>query len=717
MKTAIISETRLEFPEPERYELSEAPKYQFELNRREFVQILGAGVLVSVVAPGWAQRAGGGESALQDRLHMGEDGSITVFTSKVECGQGSRTQLTQAAAEELGVSMGKIRMIMADSAVGPNDGGTAGSRTTPSTVPSVRKGCAAARQLLIETAAKQFSADIAKLTVEQGKVIGLADGKTYFYSDLVKSGEPLKRNSEGVSIRPVAEWKVLGTPVAKVDGAAMVSGKHEFPSDIKRPGMLYAKVLRPSAQNAELVKIDLEAGRKNEGATVVRDGNFVGVAAKNSFTARKAQAALEATAEWRTTPQPSSGKLYEYLKAKAGGGNRPRREVKGEPDDLLKSGPKLLKAEYHVAYIQHAPMEPRAAVAEWEGDKLTVWTGTQQPQRVREELARSFQIPSERIRLVVPDMGGGFGGKHSGECAMEAARLAKAAGKPVKLVWTREEEFTWAYFRPAGVITIAAALDDANMVSAWEHINYNSGASSIGTPYEIPNSATEFRSCEKPPLRAGSYRALAATANTFARESMMDELAENAGMNPLEFRLKQLKNERMRGVLTAAAEKFRWEDRWKRNSSQQTRGVGLACGTEKGSYVACYVEVEVNNDGAYRVQEIVEAYECGAILNPRNTLAQVEGAIIQGLGGALMEEMRFENGKILNARCSEYQVPRFSHVPKIECVLLDRKDLASVGAGETPIIAVAPAIANAIANAIQVRNRSMPIRNEAVRPA
>ena len=712
------SETRLEFPEPERYELSEPPKYHFELNRREFVQVLGAGILVSVAAPGWAQRAGGsGEPALQDRLHLGQDGTITLFTSKVECGQGSRTELTQAAAEELGVSMKRLRLIMADSALGPNDGGTAGSRTTPATVPSVRKGCAAARLLLLETAAKEFGLEVSTLSVEEGAVKGLPSGKTFSYVDLAARGEPLKRDGRGVNVRAVSEWKVLGTPVTKVGGEEIVTGKHQYPSDITRPGMLYGKVVRPAAQNAALVKIDLETGKKIEGTVVVRDGNFVGVAARNSFLAEQARAALAPTAEWKSPAQPSSTELFDYLKTHGSSGNRPRRDLKGAPDDLLKTGSTVHKAEYHVAYIQHAPMEPRAAVAEWEGDKLTVWTGTQQPQRVREDLARSFQIPAERVRVIVPDMGGGFGGKHSGECAVEAARLAKAAGKPVKLRWTREEEFTWAYFRPAGVITISAALDDANAIAAWEHINFNSGASSIGTPYEIPHTATEFRNCDSPPLRAGSYRALAATANTFARESMMDELAEQSGLNPLEFRLKQLKNDRMRAVLAAAAEKFRWEERWKRNSERQNAGVGLACGTEKGSYVACCVSITVNKEGEYRVHEIVEAYECGAILNPRNTQAQVEGAIIQGLGGAFREEMRFENGHVINGRFSHYLVPRFRDVPKIDCVLLDRKDLASVGAGETPIIAVAPAIANAIANAVQVRVRSMPIRNEAARPA
>ena len=709
----------LEFPEPERYELYEPPPYRFELSRREFVQTLGAGILISIALPdvlGQSRRGGGGgEASLGDRLHIGEDGIITVFTSKVEVGQGSRTQLTQAAAEELRVPMQRIRLVMADSEVVPNDGGTAGSRTTPSTVPAVRRGCAAARELLLETAAKKFNLEASRLSAENGKVTGLGSGREFSYADLARAaaGEGLKGEvGRDVAIRGVESWTILGSTVPRVDGRDIVTGKHQYPSDIVRPGMLYGHVLRPVSYGAELKKIDLTRARAIEGVTAVHDGNFVGFAAPSSFLADRAARVTARTAQWEEKPQPSSEELYEHLQANTSG--RPRRDVKGSPEDLLK-GSGVRRHTYHVAYIQHAPMEPRAAVAEWQDGKLTVWTGTQQPARVREELARSFQIPVERVRVIVPDTGGGFGGKHSGEAAVEAARLAKEAGQPVQLRWTREEEFTWAYFRPAGVITIASALDDQGRIAAWEHINFNSGGSAIGTPYDVPNTATEFRSCDAP-LRAGSYRALASTANTFAREAMMDELATQARANPLEFRLRHLQNERLRNVLAAAAEAFDWKSRWKNHSSPQTTGVGLSCGTEKGSYVGCCAEVTLAQDGTYKVTDVLQAYECGAIQNPRNLQAQVEGCIIQGLG-ALREEILFKDGKILNPRFAEYPVPRFSDVPPIKTVLLDRKDLPSVGGSETPIIGIAPAVANAIFNAVQVRLRSLPLRSDSIRPA
>src|SRR5690349_18962543 len=307
---------------------------------------------------------------------------------------------------------------------------------------------------------------------------------------------------------------------------------------------------------------------------------------------------------------------------------------------------------------------------------------------------------------MVPDTGSAYGGKHTGECAVEAARLAKAAGKPVKLVWTREEEFTWAYFRPGGVIeTRSGAKQDGTLV-AWEFHNYNSGPSGIGTPYNIANQLIQFHPVDSP-LRQGSYRGLAATANHFARESHMDELARAVKMDPLEFRLHNLKDERLRAVLEAAAEKFGWG----KTKPAAGRGFGIAGGFEKGGYVATCAEVAVDKpSGAVRIVRAVEAFECGAIVNPDHLRNQIEGSIAMGIGGALFEAIEFDNGRILNPRFSNYRVPRFGDMPKIEVVLVDRKDLPSAGAGETPIVGIAPAVANAIHDASGVRLRSMPLQ-------
>jgi isoquinoline 1-oxidoreductase len=357
-----------------------------------------------------------------------------------------------------------------------------------------------------------------------------------------------------------------------------------------------------------------------------------------------------------------------------------------------------------VQYIAHVPLEPRAAVAKWDGDQLTVWTGTQRPFGVRGQLAEAFHIPEENVRVLMPDMGSGYGGKHTGETAIEAARLARAAKCPVKLVWTREEEFSWAYFRPAGVIDVMSGVRKDGAITAWEFHNYNSGSAGIRTYYEIPNQRIVFHSV-KTPLRQGSYRALAATANHFARESHMDELAHTVNMDPLEFRLKNLNNERLRAVFEAAAKQFGWG-----RSKSAGQGFGMGGGYEKLGNIATFAEVHVDRkSGDMKVVRVVSAFECGAIVNPDGLRNQIEGSNVQGLGGALFEAIEFSNGKIMNGRLSQYRVPRFSDLPVIETVLLDRKDIPSVGAGECPMIGLAPAIANAIYDATGKRLRGLPL--------
>jgi CO/xanthine dehydrogenase Mo-binding subunit len=324
---------------------------------------------------------------------------------------------------------------------------------------------------------------------------------------------------------------------------------------------------------------------------------------------------------------------------------------------------------------------------------------------------QAFQLTPKQVRVIQPDMGSGYGGKHTGEAAIEAARLARSAGKPVKVVWTREEEFTWAYFRPAGLVEIkSAARSDGTLVS-WEFHNYNSGPAAIGTPYEVQNQLIQFHP-SKSPLRQGSYRGLAATFNHFARESQMDEMAHALNMDPVLFRLKNITNPRLKAVLQAAAEKFGWDSA----KSSAEHGFGIACGTDKGGYVATCAEVSIDpSTKRVKIRRAVQAWECGAIINPDGLRNQVEGAMVQGIGGALFERILFSNGRIENPRLSKYRVPRFSDTPQIEIVLLDRKDLPSAGAGETGIVGIAPAIGNAIFAATGTRLRHMPLTPEDIK--
>ncbi len=705
--------------EPERYELTAAPTYHFELHRREFFKLLGAGMLVFCVLKdasaaqesGRAAAASGqfGEALPKEIgawLHIGENGIVTVYTGKVEIGQNIRTSLSQAVSEELHVSVNQIEMVMGDTQLTPFDLGTFGSRTTPIMNLQLRKVSAAARDVLTDLAAAKWNVDRGRLVAVNGRITDPQSEKSIPYAELVRGKEITQSIPAEDPLTPAAEWRIAGQAIGKIDARDFVTGKHRYPSDQKLPGMIYGKIVRPDSFNATLVSADTSEAAKIPGVVVVRDGDFIGVAAPDEATASKAAAAVKA--EWKSDPQPSNHNLFEYLKAnvleaKDSGGNN-RYEL-GSVDQAIASAAHHLEQTYTVQYIAHVPLEPRAALAQWEGDKLTVWTGTQRPFGVRGELAQAFRIPESQVRVLMPDMGSGYGGKHTGECAIEAARLAREAKKPVKLVWTREEEFTWAYFRPAGVIEIKSGVQADGTISAWEFHNYNSGAAAMRTYYEIPNQRIEFHPT-KAPLRQGSYRALAATANLFARESHMDELAHAVNMDPLEFRLKNLKDARQIAVFQAAAKKLGWGQA-KKSPGQ---GFGIAGGFEKGGYIATCAEVAVDRTtGEVKVVRVVSAFECGAIVNPDGLRNQLEGANIMGLGGALFEAIEFENGRILNPRFSKYRLPRFSDIPKLETVLIDRKDIPSAGAGESPLMALAPAIGNAIFDASGVRLRALPL--------
>ena len=532
------------------------------------------------------------------------------------------------------------------------------------------------------------------------------------YADLAKAGEIVATFDQvirtDVALTDVRDWKVLGQSVARANDRDRVTGAHRFPSDIRRPGMLYGRVLRPPAYGATLQSIDLSAPKAMDEVVVVRERAFVAFAAPTSHRAAQALEAAARTASWKASAPPVSHEtVFEHLREHADP-ERARTDEKGSVEKAVEAADRVLKEEYRVAYVQHAPMEPRAAVAEWDEDRLTVWAGCDGPFRARQSLAEGLGVPEERVRVIIPDMGGGFGGKHTADAALEAARLARAAGKPVSVQWTREEEFTWAYCRPAALIECRGGLSAEGALVAWDFVSINPGGAALETPYALPNVRVASVGSDSP-LPQGSYRCLGATANNFARESFMDELAAAAGADPLEFRLAHLENARLRAVLEKAAREFGWSAR--RKQTTPGRGVGLACGTEKSSVVAACVEVTADQEkGTLEVAEVCEAFECGPILNPANLLSQVQGCIVMGLGGALTEELEFEKGRILNPRFSGYRVPRFRDVPRIDVHLVENREIPPAGGGETPIIAVAPAIGNAVFAATGARLRSMPLR-------
>jgi nicotinate dehydrogenase subunit B len=653
-----------------------APWDLVSVERREYFELLGDGLVV-VLAPGQRPR-GGGAFALEGGgawLHVGVDGVVTAFTGKVEIGQDNRTALSLIVAEELQVEPDAVALVMGDTDLCPFDPGTFGSRSLPDAGEDLRVCAGAARELLGGDRPKPRTRRVEMAWVD-------------------------------VPLTAPADWRWRGRPAARATARALVTGAHCFPSDLVRPGMLHGCMLHAPAYGGTLCSLDLERARAIPGVTVVHEGEFVGVAAADASTARRALGAIDAG--WVLGEQPTERDLVEHLRSHPVEVLGWEGAVHAEHGDVrrgLAAAEVRLEATYTTAYIAHVSLEARVALAEWDDERLTVWTGTQQPFFVRYGLAATLGIGEEQVRVVVLDTGGGFGSKHTEEVAIAAARLARATGRPVRVALSREEEFRFSYLRPAAVIDIRSGARSDGTITAWDFVNINSGSAGLACPYEVKDQRIDFQPADSP-LPQGPYRALAATANHFARESHIDELAHALGLDPLELRLLNLADERLAAVLRAAAERMGRDDL--RHPGGTGAGVGIACGVEKGGRVATCAHVRVEG-GELEVLRIVTAYECGAIVNPDNVSRQIEGATVMALGGALFEAVHFESGRILNATMRSYRVPRFADVPPTEVVLLDRPDIPSAGAGETPIVAVAPALANAILAATGAPLRSLPL--------
>jgi nicotinate dehydrogenase subunit B len=689
-----------------------APRRPWDLSpsgERDWFDVLPPG-LVAVHEPAPAEGAWTTSSGAW--LHVGEDGVVTAFTGKVDVGQDNRTALSVIVADELRVTLAAVRLVMGDTDLCPHDQGTFGSRSMPDAGANLRRAAAGARDALVRLAAARVGADPASLVASGGAILDAAGERVAAYGDLVRGlrtveGIDAVGDALGGEAAPLA-----GRPTGRVTGPSIVTGAHRYPSDLAVAGMLHGRVLRPPVPGATLRSADTAAAEALPGVTVVREGDLVGVVAPNPFLAGRALALV--AAEWDRPALPSEDGLESWLRehpvdAEEGWGGSFHREV-GDVEAALEVAPAYLSATYTTAYIAHVPLETRVALAAWSDDgRLTVWTGTQVPFGVRAQLAEDLGVPEERVRVIVPDAGGGFGGKHAGGLAVEAARLARAVGRPVKVRWTRPEEFTEGYLRPAAVIDVRAGAADG-AISGWEMRNTNAGMVGLVGPYRVPAQRLDFQPADSP-LRQGSYRALAATANHFARESAMDELAAMTGVDPVELRLAHLADERLAEVLRAAADRIGWS-----GSREAGRGVGIACGVEKDARVATAVEVRVGEDRRPVVERIVTAFDCGAVVNPDGLVNQVEGALVMGLGAALFEAVRFDAGAIRNASFAAYRVPRIDDVPPIEVILLDQPHLPSAGGGETPIIAIAPALANAIFAATGVRLRSLPLVPDGVVP-
>jgi len=694
-------------------EASVVPFDLLPIEQRPYFDRLGNGLVVVLPGKrpgpsGWDQ---GGPPHGGSWVHIGEDGIARAFSGKVEVGQGTRTALSLVVAEELRVPLSSVELTMGDTDVCPWDMGTFGSRSMPDAAQHLRTTGTAARAALVRLAASRLGVSPNEVELEEGvaRIRGKKDGGAVRFGDLVRGLRKVEIVDPATHLEPPSSWTRAGHPAEDVASHEVVTGSRRYTSDLQLPGMGHGRFLFPPSYGAKLRNVDAAPARAMPGVVVVQEGDFVGVVAPDMLTARTALRAIRA--EWETIPQPSDHEIIEYLRQHPAEGEDfwdVLHHETGDVAEALTSAAAKFHETYTTAYIAHAPLETHAAVAAWQDGRVTVWVGTQTPFRTRDAISDALGIPPTSVRVVVPPTGSGFGGKHASELAIGTARLAKAAGRPVRVVFSRQEEFTQAYFRPMAVIDVRSSVANDGTMTAWEFHVLNAGSAAARIPYRVANQKIDNQPTESP-LPQGSYRALAATANNFARESHIDEVAAQLGVDPVEFRLHHLADDRLAAVLRAVAERADWSPRPSPSSKPDGMGRGIAIGLEKGGRVATFAEVAVGDDRRVEVRRIVTGYECGAIVHPSNLRSQVEGGTVMALGGALFEAIRFDNGRVRNPRFSEYRVPRFQDVPSIDVLLLDRKDLPSQGGGETPLIAVAPAIANAIFDATGTRLRTLPL--------
>ncbi len=693
------------------------------IDRRDFVKLTATGLVVlfriDPLDAMQAPRRQGYPTDLNAYLHVGADGAVTCFVGKVELGQGTRTSLAQLLAEELDVPFASVRMVMGDTDLSPWDMGTFGSLSVRQFGPVLRQAGAEARAALLEMASERLQAPLDRLAVKDGVVRDTAGGrKSVTYGQLTEG----KRIERALAAKPAVKTfrahTVVGRSVSRTDAVDKVTGKALYAGDIVPPGALHARILRPPSHGATLASVDTSAAAKVPGITVVRDGDLIAVLHQHWDEADAALALVKA--EWmRNDPPYDDNSIFEHFVKSA-----PEPRVVAEGGSLA-DGEKLvagvIEGTYHDSYFAHAPMEPHAAVAAVENGKVTVWAGTQTPFPLKSQIVQATRLPAEKVRVITPYVGGGFGGKSASQQGVEAARLAILAGKPVRVQWSRREEFFYDTFRPAAVMTIRAGIDAAGHIRLWDYLVYCAGDRGAAHFYDIPHHRTVSRGgwggAGTPglhPFAVGPWRAPGASTNAFARESHVDVLAAAARMDPYEFRLRNLTDPRMVRVVKAVAGKFGWTPK----PAPSGRGVGLACGVDSGTYVAAMVEIDLDKaTGAVKVTRIACAQEMGLVVNPDGAHQQMEGCLTMGLGYALSEEVRFTGREIANRNFDSYDLPRFSSVPRIDAVIINVPDAPSQGGGEPAIVPVGAAIANAMFDASGARVRRLPMTRARVKAA
>jgi CO/xanthine dehydrogenase Mo-binding subunit len=710
-------------------------------SRREFLKTSGALVILFSFDQSIGQTAArlpgslNGNRMLNGWLRIDADGTVTLFSGKIELGQGIGTALAQIAADELDVDMKRISLVHGDTALTPNEGQTAGSQSVQDSGTAVRFACAEARAMLLAAAA-------AKLGTNELKVVdGTINGSLTYWT---LAGElDLKKEATGsAKPKPPSEHKLVGKSVPRRDIPKKFTGGAAYVQDIRLPRMVFGRVVRPPSPGAKLVSVNEDEIRRMPGVVaLVRDGDFLAVAAEREEQAIKARAALGKSAQWKesATLPPSGNALYEHMVSL----NVPA-QVMLDKSGAAAPAAKTLEARYTRPFQAHGSIGPSCAVAVWENEKkLHVWTHSQGVYPLRGDLANVFGLEASAVRCTHAEGAGCYGHNGADDVALDAALLARAtSGRPVKLQWMREDEFMWEPYGSAMVMRLGGALDAQGNIVSWSHElwshphsrrpgqskgSHTLAARHLGKPvgaepvgdvplpaggsdrnaipgaYDIPNVKVSKHFIIESPLRTSALRTLGGYGNVFALESFMDELAAAAGADPVEFRLRHAKDPRARAVIEATASRAGWKP------GSGNWGFAYARYKNVGCYCAVAAEIALDRaTGQLRVKRAVSAVDVGQAVNPDGIVNQIEGGIIQSASWTLKEAVSFDRTRVKTRSWADYPILRFDEVPQVDVVILNQPDQPFLGVGEGSQGPAAAAIANALASATGKRLRDLP---------
>ena len=720
-----------------------------QVTRREFFAGTGA-LLIAVSVPSLATAQSLPRSLRSNRdldtwLRIDAGGTVTVFSGKVELGQGIRTALAQVVADELDVSIDRLRMATVDTLGSPNEGRTTGSNSVPDGGTALRIASAKARQLLLENAAVRLGSTASDLIVEDG-VVSAGSGRSISYWELLSDGRFDAEIDGQVTPKPHDAYTYVGTSQPRVDLPAKFTGQPAYIQDIRLPDMVHARIVRGDLAVSEIVSTDDAAVRRMPGViSVVRDGNFLAVVAEREEQAIDAAAALRAATRWRTSRRYPAPDALPLLLRDLETADEVIAEVPPTGAQVVRT----LGADYSRPFIAHASLGPSCAIAQWDGSTMDVWSHAQGMYPLRGAIADVLALPVSQVRCIHAEGAGCYGHNGADDVACDAALIARAIpDRPIRLLWSREDEFCYEPYGSAMSLQVSAGLDAEDRIVRWRYDVWScshstrpsagpsaggvlagrekadplpmppvtdgrqptGGADRNSIPlYAIPDLRVTEHLVQDPPLRNSALRSLGANGNVFAIESFMDELAREVGADPFEFRLKHLEDERGRAVLTGVRE-FADAARPVTASGQIGRGVAFAQYKNLSTYLALVTDIAVDpSSGRIRVLRAFAVADVGQVINPDGVKNQLEGGIVQATSWTLKEQVKFSAGRIESTDWVSYPILRFSEVPEIEVALIDRPELPFVGAGEAVQGPMAAAIANALADAVDVRLRDAPL--------